>query len=64
MSKIQELINALENEDTRARSSTAKSKRICVICGKSVIHFTKSSAWLEYNLSCICESCQNYYLSE
>lgn len=64
MSKLQELINALEKDDTRARSSKAKAKRICVICSKSVTHFKKSSAWLEYNLSCICESCQDYYLSE
>ena len=62
MNRIKDLINVLGKKETLARSSTEKADRICKICGKPAICFTRPRGELEYNLSFICQSCQDYYL--
>ena len=64
MSRVQELISVLAEKDVIARDSFAKADRICKICGEPAIHFKTSRAELEYSLSSICQSCQDYYFPQ
>lgn len=61
MSRVQELINILAEKEVIARASFTKADRICKICGKPAISFRTSRAKLEYDLSMICQFCQDYY---
>ena len=61
MSRVQELINLLAEKEVVARASIAKANRICKICGEQANYFSTPRAELEYSISCICESCQDYY---
>jgi hypothetical protein len=61
MSRVQELINVLAEKEVIDRASIAKADRICKICGEPAILFLTSRAELEYSLSSICQSCQDYY---
>jgi len=61
MSRVQELISVLAEKEVIARALIAKADRICKICGEPAILFRTSRAELEYSLSSICQSCQDYY---
>jgi hypothetical protein len=61
MSRVQELIRVLAEKDVIARASIAKADRICKICGEPATSFSTPRAELEYSLSMICQSCQDYY---
>ena len=63
MNRIQELINVLGDDNVRVQAAIAKANRTCKICGKSAVLFQTSQAELEYRISLICQSCQDYYLS-
>lgn len=62
MNRIQELINVLGDDNVRVQAPIAKANRTCKICGKSAVLFRTSQAELEYRISLICQSCQDYYL--
>ena len=62
MSRAQELISVLSEEDVIARAAFAKARQLCKICGKSATHFRTQRAELEYSISMICQSCQDYYI--
>ena len=64
MNRIEELIKVLDKQVVRDRSFTAKGNRVCKICGKSAVIFLTDRAELEYSISSICQSCQDYYLSD
>jgi len=61
MTRIQELISVLSDKDVIARTSTAKAKQHCKICGKPANYFRTPQSELEYSISAICQSCQDYY---
>ena len=61
MEKIRELIGALSDEEVIAHSFIAKRSRICKICGKPATSFRTPLSELEYSLSSICQTCQDYY---
>lgn len=61
MSKAQELISVLSEEEVIARASFAKATRVCKICGEPAIFFKTPREELEYSISMICQSCQDYY---
>jgi len=63
MSRAQELINVLSEEEVIARESIAKAHGLCKICGKPVREFRTHRAEVEYSISAICESCQDYFFS-
>jgi len=63
MNRIEELIHVLETDSVRRRSGIARAEKRCKICGQPAVTFRTLRAELEYNLSAICESCQDYYLS-
>jgi hypothetical protein len=61
MNRIQELIGVLGDEAVVARSFDAKRDRTCKICGQPAGPFRTPLSELEYKLSSICQSCQDYY---
>ncbi len=61
MDKVKELIQLLGAKDVIARTSMAKAHGICKICGEPALFFRTPRAELEYNISSICQSCQDYY---
>lgn len=64
MDRVSELINVLEDEDVRARDAIAKAHRTCKICEKPAVFFYTAQAEVEYQRSLICQSCQDYFLTE
>ena len=64
MNRIEELITVLDGHEVRERAESAKADHVCKICLKPAVVFRTTLAELEYNLSSICQSCQDYYLSE
>jgi hypothetical protein len=61
MSRVQELISLLAEKDVIDRASIAKANGICKICGEPANYFCSPRAELEYSISMICQSCQDYY---
>jgi len=64
MNRIEELISVLDRQGVKARGLTAGAQGICKICEKPAVAFRTAQAKLEYKLSMICQSCQDYYLSD
>jgi len=62
MNRIEELIEVLEKRHARTRAWIAKAQRRCIICQKPATTFRSMRAELEYSLSSICQSCQDYYI--
>ena len=62
MNRIQELIKVLGDDNIRVQTDIAKTNRTCKICGKPAVLFRTSQAEMEYRISLICQSCQDYYL--
>jgi hypothetical protein len=63
MSRAQELINVLSEEAVIAREAVAKAHGLCKICGKPAMGFRTQRAEVEYSISAICESCQDYFFA-
>jgi len=61
MSRAKELIRVLSDENVIHRESIAKAQQLCKICGKSATAFRNQRAEMEYGISMICQSCQDYY---
>jgi hypothetical protein len=61
MDRISELIGVLSDEAVIARSFHARHERTCKICGKPATSFRTPFSELEYSLSSICQTCQDYY---
>jgi len=62
MNRIEELIDVLEKRHARTRAWIAKAQNQCIICQKPATTFRSMRAELEYSLSSICQSCQDYYI--
>jgi hypothetical protein len=61
MHRVQELISVLSDKDVIERAETAKALKRCKICGKPAKSFRTPRSALEYSISVICQSCQDYY---
>lgn len=61
MNRVQELINVLAEKEVIARTAIAKARRACKICGGPASDFRSLRSELEYSISSICQSCQDYY---
>ncbi|MBW1800885.1 MAG: hypothetical protein JRJ85_09150 [Deltaproteobacteria bacterium] len=59
MSRIQELIRIFSDTDYRACYARAKATRTCIRCGRSVTFFHSASCRLEYDISALCQYCQD-----
>jgi hypothetical protein len=62
MEKITEFIAILSDKNIQQRAVDAKTNRLCKICGQPVSDFLDAKSEFEYQISAICEACQNYYI--
>jgi hypothetical protein len=62
MEKISEFIAILSDNKIQKRTANAKTNRLCKICGRPVSDFLDAKSEFEYQISAICEECQNYYM--
>lgn len=62
MDKISEFIAILSDKNIQQRTANARTNRLCKICGQPVSNFLDAKSEFEYQISAICEECQNYYL--
>jgi superfamily II helicase len=64
MEKISEFIAILSDKNIQQRTADAKTNRLCKICGREAGNFLDAKSEFEYQISAICEECQNYYLGQ
>ncbi|MBN1624981.1 MAG: hypothetical protein JW944_00540 [Deltaproteobacteria bacterium] len=62
MEKLQKLIDVISGNSYHANYAIAKSTTTCIICGKPSRVFRDRSARLEYDISAMCQLCQDKYL--
>jgi hypothetical protein len=61
VNRIEKLIAVLADKEVMLRERIARGQHICKICGKPAVQFRTDCAKLEYRISSICQSCQDYY---
>lgn len=59
MVNLQTLFDFISGSTYEAAYATAKATRTCVMCGKPARIFQNASARLEYDVSALCQLCQN-----
>ena len=59
MAKILELLEILSATKYSAKYVNAKAGKTCIRCGKPAKSFRDPSARLEYNVSALCQKCQD-----
>ena len=61
MDRLKELIEVLSNEEVIMNTKIAKTTGRCKICNQPARSFRSPFSRLEYSISQICQSCQDYY---
>jgi len=61
MKTLDELIDKLTHETAKSRYSKAKAEKTCVLCRNPAVSFRTTVAKLEYNVSGLCQDCQDKY---
>ena len=65
MVRLQELIKTLSDRNVEDRTLAAKNNNTCKICNGPAMAFGSGLTKIEYEISTICEKCQEYfYLNE
>ncbi|MFH1490475.1 MAG: hypothetical protein ABII06_16325 [Pseudomonadota bacterium] len=59
--KVQKLLDLMSNHSYEANYAIAKATRTCVICRNAARVFRDASAKLEYDVSALCQGCQDEY---
>ena len=62
--KLQHLLKFLSGSAYKANYAAAKASRTCIMCGKPAMVFRDASARLEYNVSALCQSCQDEFFEQ
>ena len=62
MSRLEQLIDVLSHPGYSSRYRSAKSSRTCLICASAAREFSDAWAKLEYEVSALCQGCQEEYL--
>jgi hypothetical protein len=57
------LLKAFSKATYKIRYSKAKSTGTCLLCGKHAKVFENESSRFEYNISALCQTCQDQYLN-
>jgi hypothetical protein len=63
MASLDEFIAILSDPTMPEKLSQAKVNRTCKICGNHADFFRDAAAQFEYEVSAICQECQDRYLS-
>ena len=61
MLKVQKLLDFMSSHSYEANYAIAKAARTCVMCGSPARIFRDASAKLEYDVSALCQRCQDEY---
>ncbi len=61
MQGLDELFAIFTSSKYKVRYMKAKATATCLVCGKPAARFSSNSAILEYNVSALCEKCQDWY---
>jgi hypothetical protein len=61
MKTLDELIQKLTHESAKGRYSKAKTDKTCILCRNPAVRFRTTVAKLEYNVSALCQDCQDKY---
>jgi hypothetical protein len=64
MTKILELIDRFSTATYETDYRNAKARGTCIICEKSAKEFRNASAKLEYDVSGLCQNCQDEYFNK
>ena len=64
MNNVEELTRVSGDNPVSAQAAIAKAHRTCRICEKPAVFFFTAQAEVEYQRSLICQSCQDYFLTE
>lgn len=64
MQKIERLIEFFSRKSYPSEYARAKAAGVCVMCGKPVPDFRDAAAQIEYNISGLCQKCQEEYLKK
>lgn len=59
MSRFAQLIDVLEDSDYPYHYRSAKSAHMCILCSNEASAFTDESAELEFEVSGLCQQCQD-----
>lgn len=63
MTNLQKLIDFLTRHDYHAKFTIAKNTKTCVMCGQPADTFSTKLSAFEYQVSSLCEACQDTYIS-
>jgi hypothetical protein len=59
---MSEFIAILSDKNIQQRTADARANRLCKICCRPARNFRGAKSEFEYQISAICEECQNYYI--
>jgi hypothetical protein len=59
MEKLQELLECLSANNYQTNYAIAKSNYSCIMCGRPVGKFRDAATKLEYDISALCQQCQD-----
>jgi hypothetical protein len=62
MTNLQRLLSFLSEPDYATKSRVAQNSNTCVMCKKKAKEFSTELAKFEYNVSTLCERCQETYI--
>ena len=61
LTPLEELFEKLSDSRTASRYGSVKANKTCKICGGRAVLFRDALAKLEYDVSAICQRCQDKY---
>ena len=64
MNSVDQLVCVSDDEGNSAQDAIARAHRTCKICEKPAVFFFTPHAEVEYQRTLICQSCQDYFLTE
>lgn len=59
MEKLHELFECLSSNDYQVNYTVAKSNFTCIMCGREAGDFRDAAMRLEYDISALCQECQD-----
>lgn len=59
MEKFYELLECLSSNDYQVNYTMAKSNFTCIMCGRQPGKFKDAATRLEYDISALCQDCQD-----
>ena len=64
MKSVEESTHVCGDSHVGVRAAIARAHRTCRICEKPAVFFYTAQAEVEYQRSLVCQSCQDYFLTD